>query len=233
MEPRHEGNLDIPNSKCTICGSSLATEQPQSGANHRCKTYREIPRSLRSCSFDYSTVNPANPRCVYIYIYTRGEHLQNLTGWSLTRESCRCEIVVIGLIASRFSSEGDTRSVSLNWTLLYQHRENFIAGHVSTVRLESAAVWRFRFALHHVRSRAVHFLIATCTYFTLHRSIFFRPRERLPLFFIHSSVVDGRKLRIIIIGLVRSTDVCIKPNSFFPILLPLPLFSSFPTRIPV
>lgn len=79
------------------------------------------------------------PRLIqYVYTYTWREHLQNLTGWSLTRET-RCisisissmVVVVIGLIASR---RRHAKRLP-DWTLLYQHRENFIAGHVSTVRI--------------------------------------------------------------------------------------------------
>lgn len=114
-------------------GWAWQPSNPNQEGNRRWKTYRGIPRSLRSCSFDYSTVNP-----ICIYIRTRGEHLQNLTGWSLTRET-RCisisissmVVVVIGLIASR---RRHAKRLP-DWTLLYQHRENFIAGHVSTVRI--------------------------------------------------------------------------------------------------
>lgn len=233
MEPRHEANLDIPNSKCTICGSSLATEQPQSGGNHRCKTYREIPRSLRSCSFDYSTVNPANPRCMYIYIYI----CVYTHTWRTFAESHGMIFNARKLSLWNSGNRIDRESILERRRHAKRLPElNFIISTPGEFYCRPRLDWNQLqfgdFDLHYTTWDRVPCIFwsprVLISPYTVQFS--FAPWERLPLFFIHSSVVDGRKLRIIIIGLVRSTDVCIKPNSFFPILLPLPLFFSFPTR---
>lgn len=94
MEPRrNQHDLDIPHSKCTICGSSLPTEQPESSTiYYRAKCTSGIPRSLRSCSFNYLAVS-----ALFRTPHTReSPHLQNLAEVaisSLTRRhvSSRCE----------------------------------------------------------------------------------------------------------------------------------------------